>query len=155
MYHKNAKTILLSTNINIFLNDTHCILKLDNFLQLSKRRVLWQKNSFGQKLKQVRKAKHLTQEALAELAGINEKHISKIETGVYFPTYNTLNKILTALDLNIEDVGLELNSLKTNDNPFYIKALQILNDAKSEQELEYYYGILRQAQKGIDILKIN
>ena len=51
------------------------------------------KNSFGQKLKQVRKAKHLTQEALAELAGINEKHISKIETGVYFPTYNTLNKI--------------------------------------------------------------
>jgi hypothetical protein len=33
--------------------------------------------------------------------------------------------------------------------------LQILNDAKSEQELEYYYGILRQAQKGIDILKIN
>lgn len=111
------------------------------------------KNSFGQKLKQVRKAKHLTQEALAELAGINEKHISKIETGVYFPTYNTLNKILTALDLNIEDV--ELNSLKTNDSPFYIKALQILNDAKSEQELEYYYGILRQAQKGIDILKIN
>ena len=113
------------------------------------------KNSFGQNLKQVRKAKHLTQEALAELAGINEKHISNIETGVYFPTYNTLNKILTALDLNIEDVGLELNSLKTNDSPFYIKALQILNDAKSEQELEYYYGILRQAQKGIDILKIN
>lgn len=74
---------------------------------------------------------------------------------MYFPTYNTLNKILTALDLNIEDVGLELNSLKTNDSPFYIKALQILNDAKSEQELEYYYGILRQAQKGIDILKIN
>lgn len=111
------------------------------------------KNSFGQKLKQVRKAKHLTQEALAELAGINEKHISKIETGVYFPTYNTLSKILTALDLKIEDVGLDFNSLNTNNSPFYIKALQILNDAKSEQELEYYYGALRQAQKGIDILK--
>lgn len=111
------------------------------------------KNSFGQKLKQVRKAKHLTQEALAELAGINEKHISKIETGVYFPTYNTLSKILTALDLKIEDVGLDFNSLNTNNSPFYIKSLQILNDAKSEQELEYYYGALRQAQKGIDILK--
>lgn len=111
------------------------------------------KNSFGQKLKQVRNAKHLTQEALAELAGINEKHISKIETGVYFPTYNTLSKILTALDLKIEDVGLDFNSLNTNNSPFYIKSLQILNDAKSEQELEYYYGALRQAQKGIDILK--
>lgn len=113
------------------------------------------KNSFGQKLKRIRKAKHLTQEALAELAGINEKHISKIETGVYFPTYNTLNKILTALDLNIEDIGLDFSSLNTNNSLFYIKAIQILNEAKSEQELEYYYGILRQAQKGIDILKSN
>lgn len=111
------------------------------------------KNSFGQKLKQIRKAKNLTQETLAELAGINEKHISKIETGVYFPTYNTLNKILNALNLKVEDVGLDLSSLKINDNPFYIKSLQILNNAKSEHELEYYFGILRQAQKGIEILK--
>ena len=113
------------------------------------------KSSFGQKLKQIRKAKNLTQEALAELAGINETHISKIETGVYFPTYNTLNKILNALNLKVEDVGLDLGSLKTNDSPFYIKSLQILNDAKSEQELEYYFGVLRQAQKGIEILKEN
>lgn len=98
---------------------------------------------------------YLTQEALAELAGINEKHISKIETGVYFPTYNTLNKLLTALDLNIEDIGLDFSSLNTNNSLFYIKAIQIFNEAKSEQELEYYYGILRQAQKGIDILKNN
>lgn len=111
------------------------------------------RDSFGQKLKQIRKANNLTQEALAELAGINEKHISKIETGVYFPTYTTLKKILTALNLKIEDVGLDLNSMKANDNPFYLKSLQILNGAKSEQELEYYYGFLRQAQKSIDILK--
>ena len=36
------------------------------------------KNSFGQKLKQIRKAKNLTQAQLAELAGANEKHISKV-----------------------------------------------------------------------------
>ncbi len=111
------------------------------------------KNSFGQKLKQIRKSKNLTQAQLAELADANEKHISKIETGVCFPTYNTLNKILKALDLRIEDVGLDLNNIKTNNSPFYIKSLQILNDAKSETELEYYYGILKQAKKGIDILK--
>lgn len=111
------------------------------------------KNSFGQKLKQIRKAKNLTQAQLAELAGANEKHISKIETGVYFPTYTTLTKILHALDLSIEDVGLNLENVKTKDSPFYTKALQILNSATSEQELEYYYGQLKQAQKGIDILK--
>lgn len=111
------------------------------------------KNSFGQKLKQARKAKRLTQEALAELAGINEKHISKIETGVYFPTYNTLNKILTALDMKVDDIGLDFCSIKNNStSQFYIKALQILNDAQNEQELEYYYGVLNQAQRGIAIL---
>ncbi len=111
------------------------------------------KNSFGQKLKQIRKAKNLTQAQLAELAGANEKHISKIETGVYFPTYSTLTKILKALDLSIEDVGLNLEHVTSKDSPFYTKALQILNSATSEQELEYYYGQLKQAQKGIDILK--
>ena len=110
------------------------------------------KSSFGQKLKQIRKAKNLTQAQLAELADANEKHISKIETGVCFPTYTTLNKILKALDLNIEDVGLDLGSTISNDSPFYIKSLQILNSAKSEQELEYYWGVLKQAQKGIEIL---
>lgn len=113
------------------------------------------KNSFGQKLKQIRKSKNLTQAKLAEIAGVNEKHISKIETGVYFPTYNTLIKVLQALNLNIEDVGLEMVGVSSNDNPFYVKSLQILNDAKSEQELEYYYGILKQAQKGIGILSSN
>ena len=119
---------------------------------MSKRSIMV-RNSFGQKLKQIRKARNLTQAQLAELAGANEKHISKIETGVYFPTYTTLTKILKALNLSIEDVGLNLEHISSNDSPYYTKALQILNSAKSEHELEYYYGQLKQAQKGIDILK--
>lgn len=111
------------------------------------------KNSFGQKLKQIRKAKNLTQAQLAELAGANEKHISKIETGVYFPTFNTLEKILKALDLTIEDIGVELGNNSTNNSPYYAKSLLILNGAKNEEEQEYYYGVLKQAQKGIELLK--
>lgn len=111
------------------------------------------KSSFGQKLKQIRKSKNLTQAQLAELAGANEKHISKIETGVYFPTYKTLIKILEALDLSIEDVGLNLNAAEINNSPFYLKSIQIVNSATSEQELEYYYGILKQAQRGLHIIK--
>ena len=110
------------------------------------------KNSFGQKLKQIRKAKHLTQAQLAELSGANEKHISKIETGVYFPTYTTLNKILKALNLSIEDVGLDLNRINT-DNRDYIGSLQIINSAKTDKEHAYYHGILSQAKKGLEMLK--
>lgn len=109
-------------------------------------------NTFGKKLQQIRKAKGLTQEKLAELAGVHEKHISKLELGTYKPSFDTLNKVLTALDLKIDEVGLNLEKVSVNDNPFYIKSVQILNSA-TEQELEFYYSLLKAGQKGINILK--
>ena len=65
------------------------------------------KKSLGEKIKAVRKAKKLTQAQLAELSGTNEKHISKIETGVYFPTYTTLSKIFTACGWMLYTWGLK------------------------------------------------
>ncbi|MCD8378008.1 MAG: helix-turn-helix domain-containing protein [Candidatus Gastranaerophilales bacterium] len=109
-------------------------------------------NTFGKKLQQIRKSKGLTQEKLAELAGVHEKHISKLELGTYKPSFDTLNKIVKALGLNIDDVGFNLENVSANDNPFYIKSMQILN-AANEQELEFYYNLLKTARKGMDILK--
>lgn len=109
-------------------------------------------NNFGKRLQLIRKSKGLTQTKLAELAGIHEKHISKLELGTYTPSFNTLSKILQALDLNVEDVGLNLEKVPVNDNPFYMKSMQILNNA-SEQELEFFYGLLKQGQKGAEIFK--
>ena len=109
-------------------------------------------NTFGKKLQQIRKAKGLTQEKLAELAGVHEKHISKLELGTYKPSFDTLNKVLTALDLKIDEVGLNLEKVSVNDNPFYIKSVQILNSA-TEQELEFYYSLLKVGQKGIELFK--
>lgn len=108
------------------------------------------KNVLGKTLKQIRKSKGLTQARLAEIADANEKHISKIETGVYFPTYTTLSKILRALDINIDDLGIDIGS-KQSKSPFYVKSIQIINDASSETELEYYYGILKQAKIGLEL----
>ncbi|MDO5437276.1 MAG: helix-turn-helix transcriptional regulator [bacterium] len=82
------------------------------------------KNILGKRIQQIRKAKGLTQFKLAEIAGINEKHVSKIETGVYFPTYSTLNKILNALGMTVEDVGLGIN--QEQKNSFYTMSLEIL-----------------------------
>lgn len=110
------------------------------------------KNAFGKKLKQIRKSKGLTQEKLAELAGVHEKHISKLETGVYFPTYTTLSKVLNALDLSIEDAGLDFEKVSVNDNPFYIKSIQILNNATAP-ELEFYYNLLSAGLKASARLK--
>lgn len=103
--------------------------------------------TFGIKLKQLRKAQGLTQAQLAEKIGITEKHISKIEAGLYFPKYLTLNKILLTLNLKIEDVGLDLKNINnTPQNPYYTKFLKILNTA-TESELEYYYKLIKAAKK--------
>lgn len=47
-------------------------------------------NILGQKIKELRKSKGLTQEQLAEYAHIDNKHLSKIENGLHLPTYKTL-----------------------------------------------------------------
>lgn len=109
-------------------------------------------NSFGKRLKQIRLSKGMSQAKLAEMADVHEKHISKIETGGFHPNFETLNKILKALDIKLENVGIDFENVSTNDNPFYIKSMQILNNA-DEQELEFYYSLLKAAQKGSDIFK--
>ena len=109
-------------------------------------------NSFGKKLKQIRLSRGLSQEKLAEMADVHEKHISKIETGRFHPNFETLNKILKALNLKLENVGINIENVSTNDNPFYAKSMQILNNA-TENELEFYYNLLKTAQKGTELFK--
>lgn len=81
---------------------------------------------------------------------MHEKHISKLELGTYMPSFNTLNKILKALNINLDDISTDLENVPVNNNPFYIKSIQILNNA-TIQELEFYYGLLKQGQKGTNI----
>ena len=96
---------------------------------------------FGEKLRLARKAKGLTQQQVAEMADIDEKHLSRIENGKFFPTFNTLNRLLAALDLPLDSTGLEFQKLNS-ENPLYIKALQILNSAENDTELGCYLEVL-------------
>ena len=109
-------------------------------------RIFMNKKSLGEKIKAVRKVKKLTQAQLAELSGTNEKHISKIETGVYFPTYATLSKIFKALDLNIENIDFNLKQV--HNSQYYLKIIQILNEVKDERLLKLYYNLLNEVQSG-------
>ena len=110
-------------------------------------------NTFGTRLKELRKSKGLTQQALAEKANIDDKHLCRIENGKYFPTHATLSKLLNALDLTLEEAGLNLEQIKINENPIMVKALQILNSAKDDNELNCYLESLRATQKALDVNK--
>ncbi|WP_373941866.1 helix-turn-helix transcriptional regulator [Polaribacter sejongensis] len=61
-------------------------------------------NNIGQKIKDVRKKKGLSQEELAELAKINLRTIQRIENNENEPRGKTLNLICQVLDLNTEDI---------------------------------------------------
>lgn len=104
-------------------------------------------NQFGTKLKEIRKSRGLTQFELAERVGIDEKHLSRIENGKNFPFYPTLIKLLNALDLKIEDVGLDITKLEIKPNPLMVKAMQILNSANNDRELKTYLTALMITQK--------
>jgi len=108
-------------------------------------------NNFGKRLKELRKAKGFTQEVLAEKAGIDEKHLSRIENGKFFPTYQTLNRLMQALETSLDEVGLELEKVETNKSANYLKIMQIINNAKNEKELLCYLESLKVTQKAINL----
>ena len=55
---------------------------------------------FGMNLKIERIKKGYTQEVLAEIVNMHEKHIGKIETGNQNVTLKTINKLADALEIN-------------------------------------------------------
>lgn len=55
----------------------------------------------GQVLRQARKDKHLTQKDLADLSGVWQETISKVETGTASTKVETLFSLLAALDLEL------------------------------------------------------
>ncbi len=57
------------------------------------------KELLGKRIKEIRLSKNLTQEQLSELTNIGASSISKIESGIYHPNDDNLEKIAQALQV--------------------------------------------------------
>ena len=57
---------------------------------------------FGRRLRQLRRQKDLTQEQLADAAGISVDMLSNIERGVNAPSFETLAKLAATLGMEVE-----------------------------------------------------
>ena len=62
------------------------------------------KELLGLRLKEYRENRKLTQDKLAEMVGIDPKHLSRIENGRNYPSLETLEKILDSLDVSYEEI---------------------------------------------------
>ena len=58
----------------------------------------------GKRIKELREKRGLTQQELSELAGIDQRNLSKIECGVNFVSSETLEKLSSALNVPIKDL---------------------------------------------------
>jgi transcriptional regulator with XRE-family HTH domain len=70
---------------------------------------------FGKILQEERKAKNISQEKLAKLTGLDRTAISLIETGKRSPTFSTILKICSALEVDPS----ELFSVYEKKDPDY------------------------------------
>ena len=98
----------------------------------------------------MRKARCFTQEKLAELIGIDNKHLSRIEIGKHMPTYSVLKRLAKALEFDIYAVE-ELKVEEKTPDKLFLKSLKILNSAKTVEEKKYYLEALQHAQKGLKL----
>ncbi|HEO72172.1 MAG TPA: XRE family transcriptional regulator [Candidatus Hydrogenedentes bacterium] len=62
---------------------------------------------FGNVVRRHREATGLSQEALAELAGLNRAYLGEVERGSAAPTITTMDKLAHALNQNLSDLLLE------------------------------------------------
>lgn len=89
------------------------------------------KELLGMRIKEIRENRKFTQDKLAEMVGIDPKHLSRIENGRNYPSFETLEKILDNLGVAYEDVFkfkhlADKNSVIERIN----NKLKILNDEK-------------------------
>jgi transcriptional regulator with XRE-family HTH domain len=56
------------------------------------------------RLKKIRQAREMTQEQLAERAGVTREYIARLEAGRYDPSLSTIERLAKALKVKVGDL---------------------------------------------------
>ena len=97
----------------------------------------------GQKIKQARIAKGLTQEELGNVVGLQKSAIAKYESGrVVNIKRSTLQKLAQALDLRGSDLLIEANPKQAAE-----LSAKVLLDVELMDAIEKYYTLTDEKQK--------
>lgn len=64
------------------------------------------KQLIGERISTLRRARGLTQNELAERAGLDGRHVSRLETGKHFPSLDTLVTMAGILEVELQEFFL-------------------------------------------------
>lgn len=94
---------------------------------------------FGARVKELRKKKGYTQEHLAEILGIGVRSLGKIETGNSFPSTETLENLIRALNVSTVEI-FDFEHLQPTEN---LKDLTIQMIDSNPDKISDIYKIVK------------
>ena len=98
------------------------------------------KQYLGARIQELRKQRALKQAELAEILNIDAKHISKIECGRCFPSFELLDKIASVLDVEPAEL-LQTSHLKAKDQ--LIEEINLILQNSPEEKIRKFYIVLK------------
>ncbi len=102
------------------------------------------KELLGARIKELRKARQLSQEQLSEKINIDSKHLSRIEVGKSYPSLDTLEKIAKALNVEIKDLFEFMHQVRNKELTKNIsKLLKEADEKKQRLVLKIIRAIVR------------
>ena len=100
----------------------------------------------GQRIRNYRTAKGLSQEKLAELSGCHPTYIGQIERGEKNATIESIEKISAALDVSLSKLFEKLDTKEKNSRSIPLECYEFIS-AKTKKEQENIYRILLEMDK--------
>ena len=95
----------------------------------------------GQRIRNYRTAKRLSQEKLAELSGCHPAYIGQIERGEKNATIESVEKISAALDVSLSRLFEKLDAPKGEMRNIPLECYEFLS-AKTKEDQELIYRIM-------------
>jgi transcriptional regulator with XRE-family HTH domain len=87
----------------------------------------------GSRVREERKSRHLTQQELADAAGMDTAHLSRIESGKAVPSINMAKKLADALGLPIAALFSDIPAHKVPDQRWAGKMGAMVRDMTPKQ----------------------
>ena len=97
------------------------------------------KKLLGRRIKEIRKAKNLTQEKLAELIDIETCSLSAIEIGRHYPSMPTIVKIAEKLDVELKNL-FEFGHIKSKKEK--IEFIKQKLDELTDEKINFIYKFI-------------
>ena len=102
--------------------------------------------AIGQRIRNYRTARGLSQEKLADLCGCHPTYIGQLERGDKNATIESIDKIATALDVSLSKLFDKLGGRDDGSRDIPLECYEFLS-AKTKEEQEQLYRILLEMDK--------